>query len=136
MDIKYVPPRVHTSSSQSIWPSGTPRHRYSFHLPVPCSPPTYLRAFFLLLPPLGLPSDLVLAGLALAVVALGSVATGALAAGTLAAGGGTAFADLKATRLGVFSFFWPRECIAWMSRLPIEPDATRKTHLGTREMKL
>ena len=143
------PARVHTSSSQSIWPSGTPRrtqtslppscsngtprHRHSFLLPVPPSPPPYLRAFFLLLPPPGLPSDLALAGLALRVTGPVAPVAAAVLAG---AGGGTALAGLTTNRLDFFSFFWPHECIAWMSRLPTEPDATRKIHLGMRETKL
>jgi hypothetical protein len=122
MDIKYLPLRVHTPSSQSIWPSGTPRHSNSFHRLVPLSAVSYLRAFFLFLPPLGLPSDLVLAGLGLADVVTGVLAAGALAAG----GGGTALAGLTTGRLGFFSFFWPRECIARMSKLPIEPDAGKR----------
>jgi hypothetical protein len=137
MDIKYLPLRVHTPSSQSIWPSGTPRHSNFFHRLVPLSAVSYLRAFFLLLPPLGLPSDLVLAGLGLADVITGVSAAGVLAAGALAAGGGgRALAGLTTGRLGFFSFFWPHECIAWMSKLPIEPDATRKSHLGMRETTL
>ena len=73
-----------------------------------------------------------MAGLALRVT--GPVAV--VAADALAAvGGGTALAGLTTNRLDFFSFFWPHECIAWMSKLPTEPDATRKIHLGTRETK-
>lgn len=78
-----------------------------------------------------------MAGLALADVVAGVLAAGMLAAGALAAGGGgTALAGLTTNRLDVFAFFWPRECIAWMSKLPIEPDATSKSHFGTRETTL
>jgi hypothetical protein len=91
--------------------------------------PTYLLALFLFLAPLGLPSDLVLAepGPALAAVVAGALALD---------GGGTALAGLTANRLDFRSFFLPHECIAWMIRLPTEPEMTRKAHLGMRETTL
>jgi len=114
-----------------------------------------LLALFLFLPPLGLPSGLVppgLPGLARAageltagVLTAGVLAAGVLAAGALAVvgegalavvGTGPAFAGLTTNRLDFCSFFLPHECIAWMIRLPMEPETRRKVHLGIRETML